>query len=589
MDFGYEDEVLFPIDLQSGDSLVTGTETKIAATVDWLVCSNVCLPGKADLVITLPVTAAAPPADPQTSALFSKWEKRLPQPLPAGMDATFEETATGFRVTLITGHEESVAQFFPSEQDIISNPAAQTVKPLRNGVALEINRSDAMQSVPTLLEGVVVLGNGAAYTLSARPGTPAQHSTAGTSAGMTLRIAGLALLGGMILNLMPCVFPVLFIKGLSLVESAREDQKRLRVHGLVYTAGILAAFWLIVVTLLVLRGAGRELGWGFQFQSPVFVALMALLLFFLGLSMAGQFEVGLTLTSKGGSLANRSGYAGSFFTGVLAVVVATPCTAPMMGMAIGFALAQPTLVTFAIFTALAIGLALPYLLLTLNPGWMRLLPRPGVWMEVVKQATAVPIFCTVIWLVWVLVQLTGINGLLWMQGALLLTAIAGWILGRWPARKMAAGFAVAVFALAVTLPVWAVAEFGVAAAVKQNAADAAPRWEPFTAESLAKHRAEGRAVFVDFSASWCLSCQVNERLVLRRADVEQKLLASHIVLMKADWTGRNESITQALSDLGRDGVPAYALYPATPGAPAKLLPEVLTREIVYRALGIASN
>ena len=224
---------------------------------------------------------------------------------------------------------------------------------------------------------------------------------------------------------MPCVFPVLFIKGLSLVEASRHPHSHVRAHGLVYALGILVSFWAVVALLLGLKAGGRQLGWGFQFQSPGFVAVMALLLFFLGLSLAGMFEIGLTVTNTGSSLASRHGYAGSFFTGVLAMVVATPCTAPFMGAAIGFALAQNAAVAFAVFTALALGLAAPYLLLTFHPGWMRHLPRPGAWMEVLKQATSVFIFGTVIWLVWLFASSAGVDALTALLGAFLLLANRG--------------------------------------------------------------------------------------------------------------------------------------------------------------------
>ena len=245
----------------------------------------------------------------------------------------------------------------------------------------------------------------------------------------------LAFLGGLILNLMPCVFPVLFLKGLALVQSGGEERHRMRTHGLVYTAGILVSFWILVAVLLALRGAGARLGWGFQFQSPVFLSLMAGLLFFLALSLAGQFEIGLSLTSAGGGLAAKQGYTGSFFTGVLAVIVATPCTAPFMGVAIGYALAQPAAVTFAVFTALALGLAAPYAILTMQPAWTRVLPRPGAWMEILRQAVSVPIFATVIWLAWVLANAYGATLLAALLVGFLLIAIAGWFLGRWPAKR----------------------------------------------------------------------------------------------------------------------------------------------------------
>jgi thiol:disulfide interchange protein DsbD len=378
---------------------------------------------------------------------------------------------------------------------------------------------------------------------------------------------------------------VLFIKGLSLVQSSQEERGRMRAHGWVYTLGIVVSFWLVVGLLLGLRAAGHQLGWGFQFQSPVFLAIMALFLFFLALSLAGQFEIGLSLTSAGGELANKGGYAGSFFTGVLAMVVATPCTAPFMGAAIGYALAASAGVSFAVFTALGLGLAAPYLLLAYNPSWTRLLPRPGAWMEVLKQAIAVPIFATVIWLVWLFTQSVGANALLGLLAGFLLLGVAGWILGRWPARLPATVAAALVLACAVALSVVAVDEFGSAGpAVTANAKG--NEWIPFTPDVVEKYRAEGRPVLVDFTASWCLSCQVNERVVLDRADVQQRLRESGVALVKADWTRHDESIGQALAALGRSGIPAYALYPATPGAPVELLPEVLTPGIVYSALDL---
>jgi thiol:disulfide interchange protein DsbD len=351
----------------------------------------------------------------------------------------------------------------------------------------------------------------------------------------------------------------------------------------VYTLGILASFWLVVGVLLALRGAGHNLGWGFQFQSPTFDALIAMLLFFLGLSLAGQFEIGLTLTSAGSGLAAKSGYTGSFFTGVLAVIVATPCTAPFMGAAIGYALSNSAVVSFAIFTALALGLAAPYLLLAFNPAWTRLLPRPGAWMEILKQAVAIPIFATVIWLIWVFTQTAGTGALVDLLIAMLLLAVAGWILGRWPAKAGATVAAVLVLALAVALPVMAVRR-ATPSPIVVNAETASTQWAPFSPELVAKYRAQGRPVFVDFTASWCLSCQVNERVVLSRADVQNRLKNSGVALVRADWTRHDETIAQTLASLGRDGVPTYALYPADPQAPPVLLPEVLTPDIVFNAL-----
>ena len=438
------------------------------------------------------------------------------------------------------------------------------------------------------------------HVLSAGDFRPnAASNTTSTSGGNAkkktglLEALGLAFVGGLLLNLMPCVFPVLFLKGLALVRAGNEDRRTTLKHGVVYTVGVVASFWALVGTLLAFKAAGQTIGWGFQFQSPVVLSLMAGLLFFLGLSLAGQFEIGLTLTSAGGSLAAKQGYAkegylACFFTGVLAVVVATPCTAPLMGAAIGYALAQSAAVSFAVFTALALGLAAPYLALTLQPAWARLLPKPGAWMDVLKQAVAVPIFATVIWLAWVLAQAYGANALAALLCGFLLLAVAGWFLGRWPVKRWAT--VVASLIVFVVISYFVVTGRSLAEDASKYDGDRllflkedGTTWQPWSQDAIRNALASGHPVFVDFTASWCLSCQVNERVALTRPEVMQAFQAHGVVLLKADWTRHDEAITHALEGLGRSGVPTYALY--VPGqSEAQLLPEVLTPGIVTDAL-----
>jgi thiol:disulfide interchange protein len=582
MDFGYEDEVLFPMTLSAASSLKAPSSADLSAHVNWLVCREVCIPGKADLALPLPIAGQQGPGDSGRQALFDRFRDRLPRPLPSSSRAVFGATPAGFDLAL-TGHPTANAEFFPLEQSQIANAAPQPVRAVDGGIEISLKKDENFRANLAQLNGVVVLSDGTAYEIHAPPGALPAASEGGGGSGL-LRAVALAFVGGMILNLMPCVFPVLFIKGLSLVESSRHHETRIRAHGLVYALGILVSFWAVVGLLLGLRAGGRHLGWGFQFQSPGFVAVMALLLFFLGLSLAGMFEIGLTVTSAGSGLAARQGYAGSFFTGVLAVIVATPCTAPFMGAAIGFALAQNAATALAVFTALALGLAAPYLLLTLNPAWMRLLPRPGAWMEVLKQATAVPIFATVIWLVWLFASSAGFDALSALLAAFLLLAIAGWILGRWPARRISSVFATAVIALAVATPLYTLWKFP---ASDTNAARAASGsnhegWQPYSRAAIEQYRAQGRPVFVDFTARWCLSCQVNERAVLDRPDVRRRLRDSGIVLVRADWTRHDADIAGALSELGRSGVPTYVLY--LPQQPPLILSELLTPGIVFGAL-----
>ena len=374
------------------------------------------------------------------------------------------------------------------------------------------------------------------------------------------------------------------------------------------------AFWSIVAVLLVLRATGGHAGWGFQLQSPVFIALLASLIFLLALSLAGQFEIGLSLTSVGSSLVDRpdqdktgegkQSYAGSFFTGVLATVVATPCTAPLMGAAIGFALTQSAAVTFAVFTALALGLAAPYLLLSWQPAWVRVLPRPGAWMEILKQLTAVPLFATAIWLAWVYGQLhaaSGVDHMALLLACFLLLAIAGWALGRWPAKWASRIAALVLIALGLAIPLSQTRDAprtGVSvqsSAAQQNTAQAGASasnvdanavlvWQPYSEQALDAARAAGHPVFIDFTAAWCLSCQFNERAVLRSADVENALRAHNFVLLKADWTNSDPVITQKLASLGRAGVPTYVLYPAASGSAPDVLPELLTKGLVLAAI-----
>ena len=587
MDFGYEDTVAFPVQISAASSVQPGP-VHLDAKVTWLVCREVCIPGKAHLGLTLNVAAAEPgaPAAAQPVGALGEALSLLPKPLPASTTVSLNGGKSEFVLTLITGSRETDAEFYPFDQDQIANAADQEVEPLPNGVRLRVPRSEDLKTLPAQLHGLIKLSDTVAYDVSAPviPGEVAasygskSSGAKPTSSVTALSAIGLAFLGGIILNLMPCVFPVLFLKGLALVQSSGEERSRLRSHGLVYTLGILVSFWTIVAVLLILRAGGTQAGWGFQLQSPTFLTLLAAGIFFFALSLAGLFDIGLSLTSVGGELAQKQGYPGSFFTGVLATVVATPCTAPLMGAAIGFALAQPAGITFAVFTALGLGLATPYLLLSFQPAWTRILPRPGAWMEIFKQLTAVIFFATVIWLTYVYGSLftstagtQGIYRVSLLLGCFLLLAVAGWVLGRWPARwtSTLAATLIAVVALAVPL---------------YQPKDTTLVWAPYSQQTLAQARAAGQPVFIDFTAAWCLSCQVNERLVLKSSEVQHEFSKNHVVLLRADWTQYDAAITQELASINRSGVPTYVIYPAAKNATPDVLPELLTRDVVLSAI-----
>ncbi len=592
MDYGYEDQVAYPFTITAAKDLKPG-KLHLDAHVNWLVCASQCFPGKAHLGLDVEVVPGPLPDAPLVGTL-GQAVKNLPTPLPAAMSATAVGDAKSLALTVHTGEHEEDVEFYPYLQDVcnngqctpqsvIENAADQDVEPLPDGIRVVLKRAPDDPTLPQTLHGLVKFSDSEAYelTVPVKPGavTPVQAASrtkaAASSSDITLfGELGLAFLGGLVLNLMPCVFPVLFLKGLGLVHSSTEEKRRQRMHGLVYTLGILVSFWTVVAVLLILRAGGRQVGWGFQLQSPGFVAVLASIVFFLGLSLAGQFEMGLSLTSAGGDLAQKQGFAGSFFTGVLATVVATPCMGPMLGAAVGFALSQPIALTFLVFTVLALGLALPYLLLTLQPQWISLLPKPGAWMEVLKQLTAVPLFATAIWLAWVYGQLYGSDGLNRMALLLLsflVLAIAGWALGRWPARWGSLAAATALIVLAIALP------------LREHKVEA-ETWQAWSPEAFATARGSGDPVFVDFTAAWCLSCKVNEAAVLHTADIEKKLAKGHFRLLKADWTQYDPRITAELAEVNRSGVPTYVIYPAGKNTNADVLPELLTKDIVSKAI-----
>ena len=624
MDFGYEDNTAFPVKISVASSVKPGP-IHLDAKVEWLVCREVCIPGKAHLGIDLTVAPNAP-AGKELGALGAAI-KSLPQPLQDNWKFTVQGGKSTLALTLLSDEKVDAKDvgFYPEATDLIVNAADQAYVKQPGGFTLCLTRAEdpdhagSYPKLPASLKGVLKLSDGEGYEVDA-PVTAGENSgcdaaLAAAAAGATTKTVaagpvssgvstssastltampaiGLAFLGGIILNLMPCVFPVLFLKGLALVQSSGEERGRMRAHGLVYTLGILVSFWAIVAALLVLRASGSHIGWGFQLQSPTFIAVLAAGLFFFALSLAGQFDLGLSLTSAGGELAKKEGYAGSFFTGILATIVATPCTAPLMGAAIGYALAQPPLVTFAVFTALALGLATPYVLLTLQPAWTRLLPRPGAWMEVLKQLTAVPLFATVIWLAWVYGRLhiggeTGAesDNIIYLLLCFLVLAIAGWVLGRWPGKWSSAGVATVLVIAGLAIPLsHPTVRIVVTGDQPQAQATGQPglKWEPFSQATLDAARAAGKPVFIDFTAAWCLSCQVNEKLILHSAEVEQQLAARDFTLIRADWTQEDPAITAALAAVNRSGVPTYVVYPS--GGQAKVLPELLTKDLVLAAV-----
>jgi thiol:disulfide interchange protein len=598
MSFGYSDEVVLPIPLTAPTTLKIGSRVALRAQASWVVCEKTCIPEEAPVALTLPVVGSPAAPDPRGAPLIAAARRAVPTPSP--WTASF--VATPAVVTLridargLSAERITEIAFFPSRWGAIENAAPQRARADAAGISLEMTRGPLAEAAAAPIEGVLVVaerldGGTARHALSLTAAPRTAPSLDERAAVSLVGAMALALGGGLLLNLMPCVLPVLSVKALGLLQHASGRPAVLRLHGLAYTGGVLASFAVVVAVLIALRAGGEQLGWGFQLQSPVFVTFLAGVLFAVALTLSGIVVVGTQLAAAGQSFAARSGYGGSFATGALATVAATPCTAPLMGAAVGFALTQPWATALIVFETLGLGLALPYLVLTFVPGWRRLLPRPGPWMVRLQQLLAFPLYASVAWLVWVVSQQSGPSGVAVALAALVLIALAAWLhyalsrvraLWRRTATLAILGLAVG----AVGFGPW------LGTGSPSTRTEAVPSggvaWEPFSPSRLAELRAAGKPVFVNFTAAWCITCLVNERVALRSATVIDVFARKGVVPLKADWTTRDPAITQVLASLGRSGVPLYVLYPAGTAGEARtgplMLPQILSEQHVIDAI-----
>ncbi|WP_421991439.1 protein-disulfide reductase DsbD family protein [Roseococcus sp.] len=581
VNFGYEDEAIFLMEVRPPANLVPGQTQRIEASADWLICERVCIPEEGRFTLDIPVEANARPSAP---LLFAAAEAALPRAAAFTARIGFEgmRGAISLEGPGLSPGALREAFFFPLEQMVVENATPQPLTAREGGFTLGLTRASG--PMPATAEGVVAITDAAgvrgAYWVSAVPGP-----MPGTGAALALwQALVFAALGGLILNLMPCVFPILAMKAIAVARLAGAERSVVRAHAAAYTAGVVLSFLAIGGAMLGLRAAGSLAGWGFQFTSPFFVAGMAWLMLAVGLNLSGVYAIGGPV-GVGSGLAAKGGRAGSFFAGVLAVLVATPCTAPFMAAAIGAALAMPPLETLAIFGAMGLGLALPYALLGVFPSFARVLPRPGAWMDRLKQFLAFPMYLAAAWLVWVVAQQAGPDGTLLVLVGGVLLGMAAWALGlaqQGSARRwFIGGAALSLIAALALLPLLKSGTAGGAAASAQLG-------EPWSAPRLDALREEGRPVFVNLTAAWCISCKVNERVALDTAAVRAAFAAGDVTVLTGDWTNGDPAITALLRAQGRDGVPLYLLYPAGGGAPA-ILPQILTEGIMLRAIAAATS
>ena len=592
--YGYHDEVLLMMQL-TPPAAIADKSVHLAANADWLVCEKVCIPGSGKVQLDLPVGGSATPANQE---VFEKFRGQLPRALPneAGAALLWSRTAQEFRLTIADKNlaRNPSLNFFPLPETatVIGHPRREQAED--GSVVFTIPIEVAAQSLQSL-DGLLVFDH-RAWSLGANaPSAPATATAALVSeqSGGLLKFLLFGFIGGFILNLMPCVLPVISLKIFGFIQHAGDSRGKIFGNGLAFAAGIFAWFIALALLMIGLKAAGHQITWAFQFTNPLFVVMMSAVVLVFALNLFGVFEITLPAAATTGLLgwSAREGYAGSFFQGVFATVLATPCTAPFLGSALGFAFAASAGIILLMFFAIAAGMSAPYLLLTAQPAWLRFLPRPGAWMVRVKQFMGFLLIATLLFLLWVLGVERGPEAMIWAGAFLLALSIACWMKGSFstPAASFFQRSLVLVLMLVLVIGSGFYFIGRKFSATKTAAASLTKSdWVPFTPERLQSELAQGHTVFVDFTAAWCITCKFNEASVLESAAVKSAFKRSGVVQMKADWTNADPVITKTLQQFGRVGVPLYVLYPAAAPNQPIVLPELLTQALVLDHLQSAA-
>lgn len=586
--YGYSGAVTLPVPVTVPEDAAPG-RVEIPAQATWLVCEDICIPEDASL--TLVVAVGESRADRTGARLVEAALRAAPQPAPASFEAAITAGESGLAFTF-SGDVLTAAAgdiyLFPYESGLIDHAADQIISAGPEAVRIDVEGGylarggvDGPQTL--LLSYQTASGDRIAIESVAAPGEPVNALAPGAAGGSAAAAASLsflqaalfALVGGLILNLMPCVFPILSMKALALVDKRGARRGEARMLGILFGAGVVGTFLALGGLLLILRVAGLPDLWGVQLQVPGIVAGLALLMFAIGLNFLGVFEVGASLQTVGAGVRD-SGRRGAFLTGVLAVFVAAPCLAPFMAGALAFALAQPVYASLTVFAFLGIGLAAPFVLVSFFPGLLGFLPKPGPWMVRFKQVLAFPMFATAIWLVWVLVAQVGASGVIWVLAAFLAAGFAAWAFSMRGVAARAASLVGVVLAVAA---VFAAARLEPV----QIGGPAGGAWAQWSPEAVDQAREAGRPIFVDFTAAWCVTCQVNKIGALSEGPVKAAFADNDVSLLRADFTNRDPAIAAELTRHGAPGVPLYLVYPSDGGAP-EVLPPLLTGNLVIRAV-----
>jgi thiol:disulfide interchange protein DsbD len=589
--YGYQDEVLLIQEI-TPPATIDDSVVKLAAEANWLVCERICIPGSANLQLELPKSTTSTAANTE---LFARYRRLLPQNWPDSSVATANWSRAGsdLRLTVTSAEVANypAADFYPAPQGntVVGHPTVESRKP--NEVVFRIPIESTGKNLLSI-QGLVVFAQ--RENASDRVGwqivSPSISSAiASAPARGTMTFLFFGFLGGLILNLMPCVLPVISLKIFGFIQQAGQSRQKVLRSGLVFVAGIFVWFIGLALLLIALKSAGHEITWAFQFTNAYFVLFMSVVVLVFALNLFGVFEISLPQTATRGLLGatQRGGEAGSFFQGVFATILATPCTAPFLGTALGFAFSQSPAIILSMFLAIAAGMSAPYLLLCAQPAWLRFLPKPGPWMLHVKQVMGFLLLATLLFLLYVLGAQRGLDGAIWASCFLLIVSIACWMRGAFfspvssAKAKTIAGVTMSILLL-VSGVYFIGDKFG---AAKIGLADLQlpGEWQPFTPERLQTELAQGHSVFVDFTAAWCLTCKFNEKSVLESAAVRDAFQRHGVVKMKADWTSGDPVITKLLKQFGRPGVPLYVLYPGKSEEPI-VFPELLTKSIILDKL-----
>jgi thiol:disulfide interchange protein/DsbC/DsbD-like thiol-disulfide interchange protein len=592
--YAYKDKVLLLTAIVPPAEVIEETVT-LRAKVDWLVCEEICIPGSADLELSLPVVGEATEANAE---LFSAFRRLLPAATPVPYQLTWTKDGNLLALNVNGLKDAKAVDLFPlpAKGQQVGHPQDG---PIRNGAATITLENSAD------LRGVLVvetesgrqgwLVSSSEQPVPRGPSIPSKVSAQSANQPSLWQALIFGFLGGFILNLMPCVLPVISLKIFGFIRQAGDHPERILRHGLAFIAGIFAWFLGLGFVILGLKSAGSEVTWAFQFQNPWFNLIIGCVVFVFALNLFGVFEIVLPgrASTALAEVSSREGYAGSFFQGIFATLLATPCTAPFLGTALGFAFSQSPWVILAMFASVALGMSAPYFLLSAQPGWMKLLPKPGGWMERVKQFMGFPLLATLIWLLYILGNQRGLDAVIWAAAFLLCLAIACWIYGAFCGPLSSAKTRVVSLA-AIVLILFGGTRFFLAERFAHSTAPGTTSrssdgiaWRPFSQKALDDLLIAGEPVFVDFTADWCISCKFNERTAIDVPAVREALAKDGIVPMKADWTNANPEITAALKTFGRVGVPFYVLYPRGGSNQPIILPEILTQNIVLEALSKA--